>query len=438
MGWFFFRRRQIKDSVLARIEAHMGGNCLHAHIINHAIQPLEQVNLQLVLDRWSGEDSSVFGFSFTGFTLEKQLAHFVQNPEPLAPVEREHCPVSAKETLDCVTRGIFLLRFRGQPITVMIQKGDSLFRGQPTLELMARDRCLAQAAFNQLLSEAQSQSVFKGKCLSLEKEQVFDRGIRVRFHEWEAVSRDSIVLPNEFMTVLERNVLGILENAEKLKKSGWPSRHGVLFHGPPGTGKTLAVRYLAQACKDHTVILLTGKQLGAIRESLEIARLLAPSIVVVEDVDLIAEDRTTNRQAVFLCELMDEMDGLGAKIDCLFLLTTNRPEVLEPALAARPGRVDQAIEFPLPDQNCRRRLFMLYGKQLDLQWIDLDRWIDQTEGVSPAFIAELLRKATLIAAERGEEIPMKIRNTDIDQAIKELVFFGGELTQKLLGYRKPK
>jgi len=167
-----------------------------------------------------------------------------------------------------------------------------------------------------------------------------------------------------------------------------------------------------------------------------VARLLAPSIVVIEDVDLIAEDRSTNKQAVFLCELMDEMDGLGTKADCICLLTTNRPDVLEPALAARPGRVDQAIEFPLPDEASRRRLFALYGKHLDLQWVDLERWIDQTDGASPAFIAELLRKAALFAAERGESFPMKLRNTDVDHAIRELVLFGGDLTQNLLGYRR--
>jgi ATP-dependent 26S proteasome regulatory subunit len=288
----------------------------------------------------------------------------------------------------------------------------------------------------QLLSEGNSESVFRGKCLSLEKERMWDSGITVRFHEWIPVSRDSIVLPEELMRVVERNVLGILQNADKLRQSGWASRHGVLFHGAPGTGKTLVVRYLAQACKDYTVVLLSGKQLGAIRESFEVARLLAPSIVVIEDVDLIAEDRTTNKQAVFLCELMDEMDGLGAKTDCIFLLTTNRPEVLEPALAARPGRIDQAIEFPLPDETCRHRLFNLYGQHLDMEWIDLDRWIQQTDGASPAFIAELLRKASLFAAERGEAIPMKVRNTDIEQAVKELVLTGGDLTQRLLGYRK--
>ena len=69
---------------------------------------------------------------------------------------------------------------------------------------------------------------------------------------------------------------------------------------------------------------------------------------------------------------MNEMDGLGPQAEVIFLLTTNRPEVLEPALSARPGRIDQAIEFPLPDDGCRRRLFELYGRGLDLSGLDLD------------------------------------------------------------------
>src|SRR5262249_33952415 len=152
------------------------------------------------------------------------------------------------------------------------------------------------------------------------------------------------------------------------------------------------------------------------------------------DVDLVGEDRTANRCPVVLQDLMDEMDGLGTKADVIFLLTTNRPEALEPALSARPGRIDQAIEFPLPDEGCRRRLFALYGKGLDLTRLDLERWIGKTEGVSPAFIEELLRKSALMAAERGERAdPLPLRDEDVEKAMEELIFFGGELTQKLLG-----
>lgn len=173
-----------------------------------------------------------------------------------------------------------------------------------------------------------------------------------------------------------------------------------------------------------------------IRESCEVARLLAPSLVVLEDVDLVAEDRERNKCNTMLHELLDEMDGLGPKAECIFLLTTNRPESLEPALMARPGRIDQAIEFPLPDEGCRRMLFALYGKGLDLAAINLDRWIEKTTNVSPAFIEELLRKAALMAAERGEtSVPLRLQESDLERALNELVYLGGELTQKLLGYR---
>src|SRR5262249_28884123 len=113
-----------------------------------------------------------------------------------------------------------------------------------------------------------------------------------------------------------------------------------------------------------------------------------------------------------------------------------RPEVLEPALSARPGRIDQAIAFPLPDEGCRRKLFEVYGRKLDLSGVEVTRWVAQTDGVSPAFIEELLRKAVLMAAERGEpNNPLRLQESDIQDAMRELIYFGGELTQKLLGYR---
>ena len=129
------------------------------------------------------------------------------------------------------------------------------------------------------------------------------------------------------------------------------------------------------------------------------------------------------------------MDGLGAKSDTIFLLTTNRPDVLEPALAARPGRVDQAIYFPLPDRDCRRRLFDRFADGLDLSAANTDDLLERTDGASPAFIEELFRKAALMAAERGERSePLKLTGDDFARALRELLEFGGDLTRNLLGF----
>jgi ATP-dependent 26S proteasome regulatory subunit len=115
----------------------------------------------------------------------------------------------------------------------------------------------------------------------------------------------------------------------------------------------------------------------------------------------------------------------------VFLLTSNRPDLLEPALVARPGRVDLAVEVPLPDEACRRRLVELYGRGLTLRVADLDRLVEQTEGVSPAFIRELLRKAALLAVGSDEEIV--VEDHHLNQALLELVVEGGDLTKRLLG-----
>ena len=164
--------------------------------------------------------------------------------------------------------------------------------------------------------------------------------------------------------------------------------------------------------------------------------MLAPSIVVLEDVDLIAEERERNHCPAALLALLNEMDGLGSRDEVMFLMTTNRPEIHESALAARPGRIDQAIAFPLPDEGRRRRLFEVYGRGLDLSAMDVGRWVAQTGGVSPAFIEELLRKAALLAAERGESSqPLRLSDADMQDAVRDLVYFGVELTQRLLGYQ---
>ena len=190
--------------------------------------------------------------------------------------------------------------------------------------------------------------------------------------------------------------------------------------------------YVVACMPERTTLLLTGPALGLVEQSVKIARMLEPSLVVLEDVDLVAEERTeqsTGTNAV-LFELLNQMDGLADDADVIFLLTTNRPDLLEPALASRPGRIDQAIEIPLPDAACRRRLLELYAQGLTLD-ADLDRLVERTQGASGAFIRELLRKAALFAADESEELV--VRDEQLDEALHDLVVEGGKLTESLLG-----
>jgi ATP-dependent 26S proteasome regulatory subunit len=209
-------------------------------------------------------------------------------------------------------------------------------------------------------------------------------------------------------------------------------KRGLLLHGPPGTGKTLTAMYLAGQMPDRTVILLTGRGLGLVEQSCSLARLLEPATVIMEDVDLIAEERTRQGGCnALLFELLNQMDGLSDDADVLFLLTTNRPDLLEPALAARPGRIDQALEVPLPDEGCRSRLLALYARGLELRLAHRDALVARTKGVSGAFLRELLRKAALLAADEGTGRVVEDRH--VEAALKELVVEGGSLTQHLLG-----
>ena len=168
---------------------------------------------------------------------------------------------------------------------------------------------------------------------------------------------------------------------QRLAQLGQSVKKGLLFYGPPGTGKTLTIRYLTRALDGHTTLLVTAEQMGLLGEYMTLARLLQPSIVVLEDVDLIARQRSdmdSPCQESLLNKLLNEMDGLKEEANILFVRTTNRPEALEAALSSRPGRVDQAIEFPLPDEDGREKLVRLCAGGVELDEEVVRRVVDRT------------------------------------------------------------
>jgi ATP-dependent 26S proteasome regulatory subunit len=129
---------------------------------------------------------------------------------------------------------------------------------------------------------------------------------------------------------------------------------------------------------------------------------MQPSIMVIEDVDLIDRERTQMQNGggeVLLNKLLNEMDGLQEDAEVLFILTTNRPDQIEPALVSRPGRIDQAIEFPVPDDDGRSKLTKLYARELKISDELHETIVRRTEGVSAAFIKEFMRRCAQFQIE---------------------------------------
>jgi hypothetical protein len=443
-------------SLRRRIAEHLGPGWRKAVILTHKVKTAERVNIQAALDymlNQMGPGEYVFGYTtYTpmGEEFEGSAPGYVQtllhaNTEPV-PIRWESMPRSQTQALDCAENALYLLRTGDQAFAVAVQGQAHDTRKRAVLHVVARDRPTARAALDEVIRLSNEQSVYRGQVITVQKQESKSEDYVVEFHPMVAVPRQSIILPEEVLRVIERNVLGFFHHAGELKQAGQGTRHGVLLHGPPGTGKTLITRYLAGSVSPATVILLTGRQYAFLKSACMLARLLAPTLMVLEDVDLIAADRRHNRHAPLLHELMDEMDGLGTMTDVVFLLTTNRPAALEAALAGRPGRVDQAICFPLPDMDCRRRLFQEFGKQLDMSAIDTEPLLERTDGASPAFIKELFRRATLLALQRGfcaaprtarasgQRQPVALTNDDFMRALHELVESGGELTRSFLGF----
>jgi len=157
-------------------------------------------------------------------------------------------------------------------------------------------------------------------------------------------------------------------------------------------------------------------------------------MMVIEDVDLIARDRTqmrTGSEEVLLNKLLNEMDGLREDSEVLLILTTNRPEHVEPALVSRPGRIDQDIEFPVPDEEGRAKLTKLYARGMQISDDLLSLIVRRTRGVSAAFIKELMRRSAQFQLEnsRGK----LLEQSAVDAALEEMLFTGGTLNRRLLG-----
>jgi AAA+ superfamily predicted ATPase len=238
------------------------------------------------------------------------------------------------------------------------------------------------------------------------------------FLDHQQVSWKDIVLQKGAIDNLNRHVINFISNLEKYKDAGIRSSRGILLTGPPGTGKTLCCSILINQT-DSTVIYVTRNAVtdrGQIDDLYKLARFLAPTLVVFEDIDTLGGIDREDADHPLLGEFLNCLAGVEENEGVITLATTNYPQNLDWALADRPGRFDVRINFGYPDVDARRLIFEKYLNNCEQSNIKYKSWAKKTEGYSGAYLRELAALSFMIATEKE----VSLNNNIIEEAFAEL------------------
>ncbi|MEF8790473.1 MAG: AAA family ATPase [Haloarculaceae archaeon] len=230
--------------------------------------------------------------------------------------------------------------------------------------------------------------------------------------EVPAVTFDDVGGLAEAKRELVRAVELPLRRPDLFEAAGVDPPRGVLLYGPPGTGKTLLARAVA-GVTDANFIPVKGPELldkyvgeseRAVREVFRRARQTAPAVVFFDEIDALAPERsggsgsgsrTTER---VVSQLLTEVDGLEPRGEVAVVATTNRPELVDPALL-RPGRLERVVPVSLPDGEAREEILGVHTRSVPLDGVDLSEIARKTDGYSGSDLEAVVREASLLAIE---------------------------------------
>ncbi|HJW25817.1 MAG TPA: ATP-dependent zinc metalloprotease FtsH [Rhodocyclaceae bacterium] len=245
------------------------------------------------------------------------------------------------------------------------------------------------------------------------------------------VSFDDVAGVEEAKEELQE-VVGFLKDPGRYGRLGGRVPKGVLLVGPPGTGKTLLARAVAGEAGvpfftisgSEFVEMFVGVGAARVRDLFEQARLKAPAIIFVDELDALGRARGAypagghDEKEQTLNQLLVEMDGFDPTVGLVLLAATNRPEILDPALL-RAGRFDRQVLVDRPDRTGRAQILKVHLRKVRLgQNADPDAIAALTPGFTGADLANLVNEAALLATRRGAEA---VEMEDFTGAVERIV-----------------
>ena len=245
-----------------------------------------------------------------------------------------------------------------------------------------------------------------------------------------------------------QDVIKFLKNPKKFQKLGGKLPKGVLLYGAPGTGKTLLAKAVAgeagvaffSASASEFVEMFVGVGAARVRDLFEQAKKHAPAIIFIDELDAVGRRRFAgiggghDEREQTLNQLLIELDGFESKQGIILMASTNRPDVLDPALV-RPGRFDRHVSVPAPDLKGREEILKVHAKKVKLAAeVDLKTIAKGTPGFVGADLANVVNEAAILAARNDKDA---VDNADFDEAV-ERVLAGPQKKSRIISEKEKK
>ena len=233
-----------------------------------------------------------------------------------------------------------------------------------------------------------------------------------------------------------RETIEFLRDPVKFGRLGGRAPRGILLSGPPGTGKTLLARAAASEARVPFLSaggasfqeMFAGVGASRVRTLFAEARKVAPCVVFIDEIDALGKRRGRSDDSAsadadqMLNQLLIEMDGFDQMAGIIVLGSTNRPDVLDPALL-RPGRFDRQIAISHPDIRGREQILAIHARKIVLgPAVSLPSVARATSGYTGADLARLLNEAAILATRDGSDA---VNNVHIEMA-RDRVTMGDE------------
>ena len=239
-----------------------------------------------------------------------------------------------------------------------------------------------------------------------------------------------------------QEIVDFLKNPQKFQQMGAKFPRGVLLFGAPGTGKTLmakavageaAVPFFSISGSDF-VEMFVGVGAARVRDLFEQAKKNTPCIVFIDEIDAVGRHRGAglggghDEREQTLNQLLVEMDGFATSVAIIVMASTNRPDILDPALL-RPGRFDRHILIDRPDVKGREAILAVHAKDKPLNSdVDLEILAKRTPGFTGADLANLINEAALLTVRRNKT---QIGMNELEESI-ERVLAGPEKKNRII------